>query len=180
MAASPSVLTTLLGNIVADLENVGQHADVAAIIGVDAASVFTLLHHATPYVVVVPGTSVGEGEEADRGMQPVDVWIVHAKPGDAIHERTLLGTALAEGVLTLERVIRQALERPEPYAHAPFNAAPYTKQDGTTVAGKVVAAWSVGVDAPEIAPVNAAEETAETELYVRQRVAMSYLLEEGA
>ncbi len=178
MPASPSALKVLIDNVVADLGNTAVHGDVAAFTGGAGVAVFLPLYRATPYFEVTPGGTVGEGEEAERGIQDLSVWIVHAIVTDALHEATLLGLVSIEGIATLERVVRQALERPEPYVFAPFNVSPYTKQDGTTTAGKVVAAWSLGSDPPEIAPFPAEEEPSETSFFVRQRVAMRYIIEE--
>ncbi len=180
MPAAPSALTTLLGNIGIDVVNVAVHPDVAAFKGVEVTAVFVPLYKATPYVEIVADGTVGEGEEGDRSIQDVSVWIVHQILSDAVHARTMLGLPLTESIATLERVVREAIERPEPYAFAPFNASPYTKQDGTTTGGKVVAAWSVGVEPPEAVPFPAEEEPSEVNFFIRQRVAMRYIIEEDS
>lgn len=81
------------------------------------ADTFSLSPRNTPFVVIVPGEPEDERELVQTVIwwQPVRIYIAQRRNPDPTRERKLLGGSNLDGLDSLAKDLRQALDRPSPY-----------------------------------------------------------------
>jgi len=128
------IVTTLLENIQINLQDSTNYSDIAsALKAVEIRGEFTLLEKQDTYAVIVPGEpdKLYDTYSFTSFWQPVTVYIVMRRLKSKTGDRTLLGTASVDGLDTIVKNARQALNRSSPY----YNDKPsssYTEQTGVS------------------------------------------------
>jgi hypothetical protein len=173
MPATDSSFTTLLENLEATFTDSTNFSAVAAALTHSTktshvAPAFVPLMQATPYVVIVPGRKESTDNLGRRDTHQVELHLVHGVLSSPEHYYTVVGTAATEGILTLAEEIEQAVSRPEPFNHAPYNTAPYTALTNVHVG------WCSGWSAVELAQLPLLEG-----LYAKQTLTIEYVIEKG-
>jgi hypothetical protein len=112
------IVTTLLENIVVNLNDATTYTALAQIKGVLVAPEMVLLADASPWVVVVPGSPTDEevGVTINTWWQPVTCYIGIRRATSHDGDWGLLGSSGQNGLDTLAKDVRQALNRTSPYS----------------------------------------------------------------
>lgn len=141
--ATTDIEDTLFANILENLADVTNHADLAAFIDSRGArsylvpEPFALLTRPAPYLLVVPGD---EDMDEDHGYQrilPVTVYVVaqgfDLKPTDRDAGLMAISTAWRSSLIgELCKIVRDALVRVDPYNDGTHDSGVYTSQPAVT------------------------------------------------
>lgn len=126
------IVTTLLENIQINLQDTDNYSAIAnALKAVEIRGEFALLEKQATYAVIVPGEPdpLYDTVTFSCFWQPVTVYLVLRRLKNKTGDRTLLGTDSVNGLDTMVKDARQALNRSSPY----YNGKPsssYTEQAG--------------------------------------------------
>jgi hypothetical protein len=126
------IVTTLLENIKINLQDTTNYNAIAGVLkAVEIRGEFALLEKQATYAVIVPGDPehLYDTVTFTCFWQPVTVYVVMRRLKNKTGDRTLLGTATVNGLDTMVKDARQALNRSSPY----YNDKPsssYTEQTG--------------------------------------------------
>jgi hypothetical protein len=128
------IVTTLLKNIKANLNDSTNYATVAANLkNVFISDDLLILPKQTPYADIVPGTPDEDENQpvtCTLFWQPVFVYVVIRRDKTMTGEAQIVGVGSRDGLDTVAKDVRQALNRPSPYNDAQPSGASYTTQTG--------------------------------------------------
>lgn len=113
-----SLTTTLVENVVLNLTDTDNYSAIASKLqAVFASQEFALHSKAAIYAVVIPDNpqDVVQMVSGITWWQPIDVFLCSRRGKTWDKERTLLGTSGTNGLDTLAKDARQALNRPSPF-----------------------------------------------------------------